>query len=340
MNKSQFYQKIACFVGYLFFAGMSAYFTATSLSMNILNGTNVWFIFVPVLIISILAGWCLTNVISELNKSVNASKTSFVLNLLGFLIFWIFSFTTNVHYFFVEKHGYSILSKELANSKQYIIDNTTESNKKIDDQKNTDKRAIDAVVQTNLSTFGNELNHTMEGHKGFGEACINILKSTENSLQRNSDLYGDPNRYIIFDEVRDAGDVGVTQRSRFPELQAKYTGRMREQLQKKIGVIEDYYERQKNQNTDLLQRLDTINWLESEHLPQVLKDGSVTALYMYQKQQTGRVISKMPPSYGEYSKMAKIYPSSRMFDTMTVWKDIFTGKLGDMTMIQWIIISF
>ena len=33
------------------------------------------------------------------------------------------------------------------------------------------------------------------------------------------------------------------------------------------------------------------------------------------------------------------YPSKRMFDTMSVWGDITSGLLADMTMIQWIIIA-
>lgn len=339
MNKNQYFIKIACLLGYLLFAGLSAYFTATSLSLNLLNGTNVWLIFVLVLVISILAGWCLTNVLAELNKTFNASRTSVVLNLLGFLVFWLFSFTTNVHYFFVEKHGYSILTKELTNAKQYIIDNTSKNNKNIDDQQNTARGAIEAIVHTNLETFNKEINHTMEGHQGFGEACINILKSTENSLRKDSKMYEDTNEYIIFDDVRDAGDRGVTQRSRFTELYTKYSARMLEQLNKKISVIDNYYDRQKDQNNELTELLDTISLLETKHLPLVLRDGSVTALYKYQGQQSGRVISKMPPAYRVYSKKANIYPSGRMFDTMSVWKDIFSGKLGDMTMIQWIIIA-
>ena len=339
MNKGQFIMKIACLTGYLLFASLSAYFTATSLSMNLLNGTNVWFIFVLVMVISLLAGWCLTNVIIELKKTVNASRTSFILNLLGFLIFWLFSFTTNVHYFFVEKHGYNILSKELANAKQYIIDNTSKNNKIIEDQQNTARQAIEAIVHTNLETFNAEINHTMEGHMGFGEACINILKSTENSLQKDSKMYDDKNEYKIFDDVRDAGDKGVTQRSRFTELYTKYAARMLEQLNKKLAVIDNYYDRQKDQNSELTELLDTISLLETKHLPLVLKDGSVTAFYKYQDQQDGRVISKMPTAYKNYSKKANIYPSGRMFDTMSVWKDIFSGKLGDMTMLQWIIIA-
>lgn len=331
--------KLACLAGYLLFASLSAYFTATSLSLNLFNGTNIWFIFVLVLVISILAGWCLTNVIVEMKKRIGASRSKFALNLLGFLVFWLFSFTTNVHYFFVEKHGYTILTKELASANQYIVDNTTKANKGIDDQRNTAKMAIEAIVSTNQNTFSREIRNTMDGHYGFGDACISILKSTESSLRKDAEMYGDNNDYVIFDDVRDAGDRGVTQRSRIGDLQVKYVARMEELKKQKIAVIDNYYDRQKDQNDELVELQDTIKMLEEDHLPAVLKDGSVSAFYKYYDQQNGRVIAKMPIEYKDYAQKAEVYSSQRMFDTMSVWSDILKGRLGDMTMIQWIIIA-
>lgn len=79
MNKSKVILKLAYLVGYLLFSGFSAYFTASSLSLNLLNGTNLWLVFVLVLVVAMLAGWCLTNVISELQKNVGASKVTFAL---------------------------------------------------------------------------------------------------------------------------------------------------------------------------------------------------------------------------------------------------------------------
>lgn len=339
MNKSKLILKLACLGGYLLFASLSAYFTSASLSLNLFKGENLWFIFILVLVISIMAGWCLTNVIIEMKKRVGASRSKFVLNLLGFFIFWLFSFTTNVHYFFVEKHGYNILTKELASAKQYIIDNTSKTKKGIDDQQNTARMAIEAIVQTNQQTFAREIVNTMDGHYGFGDACISILKSTESSLRKDSKMYGDNNEYVIFDDARDAGDRGVTQRSRIVDLQVKYVARMEEQLKKKIAVIDNYYERKKEQNNELVELLEPIEELETKHLPAVLKDGSVTAFYKYNDQQNGRVIAKMPKDYTKYVQKSKVYPSNRMFDTMSVWGDIFKGRLGEMTMIQWIIIA-
>lgn len=347
MDKSKLITKVACLIGYLLFASFSAYFTASSLSLNLLQGTNVWIVFVLVMVVSILAGWCLTNAIKEMGKKVRASRVTFSLNLLGFLIFWLFSFTTNVHYFFVEKHGYDILSKELASAKNYIQDNTAKSNRSIDDQNEIAQKALTARVQTNIEDFYREINNTMEHHEGFGEACINILNSTEIILAQDSKTYNDQNQYIIFDEVKDSGDKGVTQRSRFNGLYAKYATKMQEQLNKKLAVIDNYYSKKKDQNADLEELLEPIKELETKHLPAVLKDGSVDAFFKYNEQQNGRVISKMPEGYqkkcvvkaGDEIKSYKVYPSTRMFDTMSVWGDILSGRLVGMTMFQWIIIS-
>jgi len=347
MDKSKIIIKIACLIGYLLFAGFSAYFTASSLSLNLLNGTNLWIVFAMVYIVAVLAGWCLTNTIKELNEPVRASRSRFLLNLIGFLLLWAFSFMTNVHYFFVEKHGYSILAKELSSEKNYIVDNTTKSNNKIEDDKNIAQAAISAQVHANIEAFQRELHNTMEGHQGFSDACINILNSTETALVKDSKIYGDQNEYVIFDDTRDSGDRGITQRNRFPELQTKYTARMVEQLNKKLSVIDSHFERKKNQNAELSDILEPIGELESKHLPAVEKDGTVNAFYKYYTIQDSRVTSKMPDDYdkkrivtdGDNIKEFTVYPSKRMFDTMSVWGDITSGRLKGMTMIQWIIIA-
>lgn len=347
MNRNQLLVKLALFIGYLLFAGFSAYFTASSLSLNLLNGTNLWLVLILVFIVALLASWCLTNAINESQKRIRASRSKFLLNLIGFIVFWTFSFMTNVHYFFVEKHGYSILSKELIGAKNYIQDNTSKSNQNIEAQKNAAKMSIEAQINSNMTSFQNELFNTIAHHEGFGEACIVILKSSENALQKDAQMYGDKNQYVIFDDARDAGDRGITQYSRQDYLYTKYSSRMKAQLQKKLAVIEDFYERKKNQNIELTELLDPISELENKHLPAVEKDGSVDAYYKYYNVQDARVISKMPSGFSkkcivgtpENIKKFNIYPSKRMFDTMSVWGDIVQGRLVGMTMIQWIIIA-
>lgn len=122
---------------------------------------------------------------------------------------------------------------------------------------------------------------------------------------------------------------------------------MAEQLNKKLAVIEDFYDRKKNQNAELNELFDPISELEEKHLPAVLKDGSVDAFYKYNDQQNAKVIAKMPDGYVRQSVVKSgndttgfnVYPSSRMFDTISVWSDITSHRLAGMTMLQWIVIA-
>lgn len=347
MNKT-IVSKVVLFLGYLLFACFSAYFTATSLSLNLMQGTNLWLIFAMVFVIALLAGWCLNNVIVQI--STPTSKAAFILNILGFVLFWGFSFTTNVHYFFVDKHGYDVVSKELTAARNYIVQKTADTNKKIDDERDVAKSVLVAQVSTSTEALEREIYNTMEHHIGFGDACINILNSIERLLEQDKSIYNDNNSYVIFDEERDLGDRGKTQRGALSAIQTKYEGRILNALNKKLGVIDAFYNGKKESNNKLKGTLRDIQDLEENHLPIVLKDGSVNALFAYHEQQNARVITKMPQDFlstcenvdettGKL-KSYDVYPSNHMFDTFTVWGDIFHERLpGYMKMIQWILIS-
>ena len=231
--------KVALFLGYLLFASFSAYFTATSLSLNLMQGTNLWLIFAMVFVIALLAGWCLNNIITQITNPT--SKASFILNIVGFVLFWGISFSTNVHYFFVDKHGYDVVSKELTSARNFIVQNTSAANKKIDDERDMAKSVLVAQVSTYTESFEREINNTMEHHIGFADACINILNSVERLLEQDKGLYGDNNTYVIFDEERDMGDRGKTQRNQLSPIQTKYEGRILNALNKKLSVIDAFY---------------------------------------------------------------------------------------------------
>lgn len=352
MDKTKLIKKLALYVAYALFAGFSAYFTATSLSLSLLHSDTIWMlivVFVLVFIIAIMAGWCLTNVITEFQKKHGASKLKFIFSIIGFLLFWLVSFTTNVHYFFIEKHGMSIFGQELTAAKQYIIENTDKSNRAIEEKKNTEKSLIEAQVGNSIDLFQREINNTLNHHIGFGDACITILNGTEDMLKTSNKIYNDKNDYIIYDDIRDAGDRGTTQRTKINALYTKYSVRMLDQLNKKFSVIEHYYELQKNQNQELLTILKSITNIEKNHYPRVEEDGSANAYFKCQQYQQHNVIDKMPQDfrdqcveYNSNGKIAKInvYPSSRMFETATVWGDMFGHRLPDnMPMAQWILIS-
>lgn len=357
MDKSKLIKKVALYLAYALFAGFSAYFTATSLSLNLLHTDGIVsfiIVYLLVFIVAIMAGWCLTNVIEEYNKIYGASKAKFAFSIIGFLIFWGVSFSTNVHFFFIEKHGFSILGQELSSAKTYIVENTENSNRIIDEKKEQDIKLVQAQVATNMDAFEKEIQNTLDGHYGFGDACITILNSTEDLLISSNALYDDKNTYVIYDDIKDAGDRGTTQRSKIQALYSKYAGKMVQQLNKKIDVITKYYDRQKNQNQDLLKLLKPIARIEHKHYPLAAKDGSANAYFKCQQYQQANVIDKMTKipdkasfaetciEYNENGDVVKInvYPSARMFETMTVWSDLFHHRLPDgMPMLQWIIIS-
>lgn len=352
MNKAKLIKKLALYAAYALFAGFSAYFTATSLALNLLHTDgliSLILVYILVFIVAIMAGWCLTIFIEELRKKRGASKVAAIFSFLGFLIFWLVSFTTNVHFFFIEKHGMTILGQELASAKGYITDNTTKSNREVDEKKDLEIGIVTAQVTNHMLEFDAEIQNTLAGQYGFGDACIGLLNSTENILLSSNKQYNDINEYVIYHETKDAGDRGTTQRSKIEALQVKYDGRIIQQLNIKTEVITKYYERKKDQNKDLLKLLAPIDVIEHQHYPSVAKDGSANAYFKCQQYQQSNVIDKMPAEfiesciqYDENKKVKEIYvyPSARMFETMTVWSDMFGHRLPDgMPMLQWIIIS-
>ena len=200
--------------------------------------------------------------------------------------------------------------------------------------------------------FEHEIRNTMDDgrHYGFGDACITILKSIERILNQDKDLYHDENNYKIFDDSRDMGYLGVKERSRLRVIQEEFEGYIASALTQKLSVIDAYYNAKKDDNDKLKSTLRNIQELRDEHLPVVLQDGSVNALFAYQAQQNALVIAKMPQDFittceniDENTGVLKnyaVYPSNHMFDTFTVWGDIFHGRLpGYMKMIYWILIS-
>lgn len=352
MDRTKLIKKLALYAAYALFAGFSAYFTATSFSLNLLHTDELLsfiFVYILVFIVAVMAGWCLTKFIEEMKKKRGASKMAATFSFLGFLLFWIISFATNVHFFFIEKHGFSILGQELSSAKNYIVENTENSNRVIEEKKDLDKKIVTAQVITNEEAFAREIQSTLKSNYGFGDACIAILNATEGILNSTNSDYDDKNTYIIFDEVNDAGDRGTTQRSKIKLLQDKYIGKMVKQLNKKLDVITKFYDKQKNQNQDLLKLLPSIAVVENDHYPVAAQDGSANAYFKLQQYQQHNVIDKMPSEFinscveykenGDVEKI-NVYPSARMFETATVWGDMMKHRLpGGMPMIQWIILS-
>lgn len=356
---SKLITKIALLIGYLVFAGFSAYFTATSLSLNLMQGTSLWLIYAMVLIVALLAGWLLKEFIQQITNPT--SKTLFVLELVGFLVFWGVSFATNVHYFFVQKNGFTVLNNELISAKDYLIMNSEEKQKSIEIERLDARSVAESAVKNGLDNFRNELNNTLANHIGFGEQCILHLKGIEQVLRQDTSRYKDHNIYLIYNEETDRGYIGQKSRPQLVVIYTEFERRVNEQLRRKLATIDRYYELQRVDSRKYQSLLDTIAWLEQNDemrdIKTVQQDGSVKAYYSYSGQQNAMVIDHMPKEFidaqisyetfenddgEEVQKMTgyKTYPSKHMFDTWTVWHEILNGYMPSyMTIIQWILIS-
>ena len=122
MNKLKLLKKLACWVGYCLFAGYSSYMTAKSVAMSFELNEQIIAVFIFVFIVALLAGWCLSITIEELQNRFNPSKARFIGGILGFLLFWGVSFATNVHYMLMSKDGLRVVTAELGVYKTYVED--------------------------------------------------------------------------------------------------------------------------------------------------------------------------------------------------------------------------
>ena len=346
----------ALFVSYAFAAAFSAYFTATSLSLNLMRGTHFWLILILVIIVALLAGACLTMFIEQICNRHNPSKGKLMLGLLGFLLFWGVSFTTNVHYFFVDKQGFEVLSRELASCKGYLVENTESENKRIDDQCRAVLSTLDSDIYNSTGDFERELYNPQTGRFGFSDRCIGYLTRIQQRLNCDSETYHDGNNYVIWDQDNDFVDRGTTNPQKCLTLKTKYLNRINAAKATKSAIIKKYFDNLKNSNALFKELIAECEELEVDQLPNVQRDGSVSAYYMYYEYQKGKLTSKMPSEYddsckkykavseGEKQKVKfdgyKVYPSNRMFETKIVWEDIFHGYLPDyMAILQWVLIS-
>ena len=198
----------ALFIGYALFAAFSAYFTATSLSLNLMRGTHFALIYILVLVVAILAGASLTMFINQIRDPHNPSKSKTILGLLGFLLFWGFSFTTNVHYFFVDKQGFIVLNRELTSCKNYLVENTELNNKRIDDQCRDVLNTLDSdIYNLQINGFHKEIYNPQTGRFGFSHRCVEWLNNIQQRLNFDNETYLDGNNYVIWDKDNDYVDT-------------------------------------------------------------------------------------------------------------------------------------
>lgn len=354
-------KKLACWVGYCLFAGYSSYMTAKSVAMSFELNDQIIAVFIFVFIVALLAGWCLSITIEELQNRFNPSKTRFIGGILGFLIFWGVSFATNVHYMLMSKDGLRVVTAELGVYKTYVEDCIKNSKTGIKDQEQADIALCEASVSTMMDDFVRECDASIR--PGFGDRAIAKLKEIEKYFVRTSGQYYDRYTYegSIYDDDKDCGDKGKRGPREVNVLKDKYSLRILEKLQRRESVIKNFYKQQQYKSKDMDLMAHFINdSLYIVDVPQITEIATPDVYYQFQKLQLqGNIFNRLANidqvnilnsmkegKTGNVEDIEKgefryrVYPSSRMFGTFNVWEDMLNGRLpADMKLIGWILVS-
>lgn len=361
MNSLSLLKKIACWVGYILFAGYSSYMTSKSIAMSFELLDSTWIVFVFVFIVALIAGLCLSTVIGEMTNRFNPSKSKFLLGIFGFILFWGVSFLTNVHYMLMNNEGLKVVSAELGAYKSFVEESITSKKDDIRDKEAADITLCEASVQNYVDNFKRECESSIRF--GFGDRAISCLKDIEDYFMSSGGKFQDKYNYqhSIFDDDKDSGDRGKTGAREVTALKEKYSIRVAEKLLRRETVIHDYYKRMIPQAKDMEVISRFINdSLYVIDIPQITDIATPAVYYQFQKQQLTNniyhrfdnadqiaVVRLMKESKtsnvddidkGEFRY--RIYPSARMFNTLNVWEDLTSNRLpNDMKMLGWILFS-
>ena len=350
----QIITKIALFFAYALFAGFSAYFTATSLALNLTGGKVVWLLFIMVFLVAIAAGWCLTEFIKQLNSMTpSRSKTAFC--FIGFLLFWLVSFTTNVHFVIGQKYGFNVLTAELSSCKDFLTKETHSSNKQVQDERDAYIRNFEQEMVRLKQAFADELENSTR--MGFADHCVRKLKNIETYLYSDTATLGEKGTHEVYQIWKpdiDKGLIGTANMSKLNGIYNQFERRINNAMRVKERAIKDFYNTKLNSNENYVALLNKVNYLESVQLPAASKDGSIAAAYRYYDVHQSKLIAQMPQEYTQTCmayknkgtkespkmKMAgyDVYPSANMFNTASVWGDMLHGHLPPyMKIILWLL---
>lgn len=360
MNKNQIIKKIACWIGYCLFAGWSAVMTAESISMS-MDLKPLWLVFIFVFIVALIAGFCLSGMINEIQNHINPNKGLFVLCLLGFILFWGFSFMTNVHYCLMRNEGLKVVKAELGNYRDYIQREGDISKQTIEDEKDKELRLLDATLENKYDVFLRECDHSIRD--GFGQQAREYLKDIEAYFTSTSKKYEDLYNYqnSIFDDEKDKGDLGTKGNAKVAVLKEKYRLRIVENKLRRQGVIDKYYKAKLANRPSYANVIIFINdSLIPVDIPQLENIATPQVYYQFQKLQFSTIRQHLSPT-DDLTKIDlstkesktknvedidrgkfryRVYPSERMFNTFNVWSDLLHGRMpSGMRLFGWILFS-
>lgn len=337
--------KVALFLAYSVFAGISAWMTATSVQLKWMSQMPIWFVLIMTFIIALFAGWCLENSIKELKNSTNPSKVRFFLNLLGFIVFWTFSFMTNVHYTVIKEYGESNLSAQLADCRRYLEANSDEALAKVEEEKATAIKNFEDKIYIQRQKFVDELLNEQGGGTlvGFGPSAKTILKDIEDIFGKSAKIYGEEFNYkgILYTGQEDDAYSHYHSRKDVNEIvKPHFTDRIDRAEEKHKSAIIAYYKKKIATIKDNQHHLETVAFYENK-LDSLKSQGndSYSEYFKFYKSMDEYLLSKVE-GYKDSNLIYvkdkdgnnifegyKIYPSDRMFNFWNVWKDWFKGYL-------------
>ena len=321
---------IVLFLAYAIFAGLSAWWTGSSWSVN--TGISwVWVACIVAFVVSVLASYCLTKVIDQF-RNTNGSWTWILIYAVGFLFLWSLSFMTNVHYNYVVKHGYDNMNVQLHDGLTYLNDSIQRLSKDPESRKNAAIENVSTSMQGYQNLFDKSLNDGRAGliPDGFGNDCITILNQVETFLHSDTVLYHDKNEYVIYDDndLTDKSDVG---KKDYDRIGRKYNRKINSARETKIGVITRYYDNLK-QSGFTLDSLVAVTNSDIKELEKLSKKKNFNDYYTFYNEKLSPLIGAMPEQYktnlgtkiidNTGKKRYRIYPSDRMFDWWDVWNDL------------------
>lgn len=337
--------KVALFLAYSVFAGYSAWMTATSVQLKWMSQMPIWFVFIMIFIIALFAGWCLDNSIKELKNPTNPSKVRFFLNLLGFIVFWTFSFMTNVHYNVIQEYGESNLSAQLADCKRYLVANSADSLARVEDERDKAIRDFSSTCLRHREKIVSQLENLDEGMLGCGPAAKLLLTEYENMIKASANSFNDTYDYTgcVYDEQRDRNydSKKINDWTNVHKLVIPHFTDLMDKAEKHHKkAIESYYKKKISKIVDNQKNLETVAFYENK-LDSLKSQGnsSYSEYFKLYKSMDEYLLSKVE-GYKESNLIYvkdkdgnnvfegyKIYPSDRMFNFWNVWKDWFNGYL-------------
>lgn len=357
MEKKDFIKKAACWTGYILLACISAYFTCVSL-MRWFNADSVIMTVICVIVsvaIVLVAGFALMWAVRQLLDRQNPKVGLFVTSSVLFLLVWGFSFMTNVHYLFITQDGKRVLSTEVGQYKVYLEDAIKKNTVDIDAERDSVKNNIYETIRAEKKAFQDEC--TRKDDYGLGKSAMTILERIQNYLTKKSPIQ---EKFVIVendissDEYKNKEDVKKQVNDYNSKIDA-CTERLVEQIVEKYNrekdTVEQQTQRYKNAAEKMREGEDALKKIEnsadkyykfsqelSENLDETIGPEEKKALLEKNKiiinGSNDKESEAIQYSYKSY------YPSSRMFNTWTMWDDAVHNRIpNDFSLLGFILLS-